>query len=157
MPVILTDRNLKAAMEGQRLRDVGPPDAGPPPKVTVQRDDALARILKMVPGEAAVAYTAALAIDPTSKYLPIAAFVLCAVLVPILVRRDGSKQIPPVSPEVGQYGFQMLAFATWAFSIGNPIAGLGVDIPRWIPALLTIFVPVFGGLLVGRPQPAAPT
>lgn len=164
MAVILTAENLQAARRasgrpGSNESDLGTgdkPGAGASP---AKPDDALAKILKMIPGEAAVAYTGALAIgteasDSTAKFMAPLVFVLCAVMVPFLINRDGARHTPPVEPEPAQHVFQLLAFVAWAFSIGNPIAGFGLTVPKWIPAVFAIFLPIFGGLIMGRKAPA---
>jgi hypothetical protein len=164
--VILTARNveearMRAAAEGGEGRpggkeaDLGGPSAAGGVAPAAKADDALAKILKMVPGEAAVAYTAGIAIgtqagDSTAKFLAPVVFVLCAIMIPFLIARDGARLSPPVKPERTQYLFQLLAFFAWAFSIGNPLAGLGVAVPKWIPSVFAIFLPVFGGLFLNR-------
>lgn len=161
MAIVLTARNLSDARglvderAAIRRADSGGEKALVEPPATPPPDDSLSKILKLVPGEAAVAYTAGLAIgtevgDTTAKYLPPAVFVLCAIMIPFLIARDGARQSPPVKPEPVQYLIQLLAFAAWAFSIGNPLAPAGVTVPKWIPALLAIFLPIIGGLVLDR-------
>jgi hypothetical protein len=144
-------------------RAAAPAPSATPAEAAAQPDDGLTRVMKLVPGEASVTYTAALAIstaisqnpsqDPTVKFLPPIAFLLSAVLVPLIIRRDGARNHPPVKPMFLQYVIQLVAFGTWAFAIGNPLAGFDVAIPKWIPALLTIFVPIFGAQLLRDPAP----
>jgi hypothetical protein len=165
MAVILTKKNLEEARVVKARPDsaeraaagAGVPVVAP----SGQPDDALTRILKLVPGEAAVAYTSALAVgsevgDKTAKYLPGVAFVLCALLVPLVIRRDALRHVPPVKPMAGQYVLQLLAFAAWAFSASNPLAAFDVTVPKWIPGLLVILVPAFGAMLWGESAPATP-
>jgi hypothetical protein len=137
-----------------KMANVATPDARASSAVTIQPDDALTRILKMVPGEAAAAYTMAMKISPgvedkTAKYLPVTALLVCACLVPILIYRDARRHVPPVEPMKAQYAIQLLSFAAWAFSISEPLKGFDVNVPMWIPALSVIFLPIFGGLIFG--------
>ena len=158
MAVILTRQNLAASRPQTGARGGGDENTvagldGTSEGVSAKPDDTVSKILKMVPGEVSAAYTAALALGDgksDADHLPIVAFVLCLILIPLLLIHDGKKYSPPVAPDPRQYVIQGLAFTAWAFSIRNPLAVWSIVVPVWIPALAMLFIPIFGGLIIGN-------
>lgn len=161
MSVILTKRNISRAIpalaSARRTSDTlgldtQKAEAQPPQGTGVEPkpDDSLTRIMKMIPGEATALYTAAVAIDQQSHALPIAAFVGCAVVVVLVIKRSGDQHNPPIEPEPMQYVFQLLAFTAWALAIRSPIAPY-VAIPDWVVPLVVLFIPVIGGFILRDP------
>src|SRR5262245_518681 len=126
------------------------------PSAETVPDDALARILKLIPGPAAVAYTAAMAtlassVEPSRRFVGPISFVLACLIVVLVIWREGRDHQPPVTPLKRQYAVQLVAFWAWAFTIRNPVEPWW-HVPTWIPALAVIFIPIFGALLLTSPK-----
>jgi hypothetical protein len=145
MGVLLTADNIRAAA----------PMAAAAPTVPLVPDDAVQRLVKLIPGEAAALYTAAVAMAD-ARALPPVAFVLALAVLLLSLRREGMVHTPPVKPPVQQYVFRSLAFAAWAFAIRNPLA-FAFEVPSWIPAVAIIFIPALGALVIGGDGDAAHT
>jgi hypothetical protein len=160
MAVILTRKNMADALPKQRsgknessltgISRAEPPE-GPTP------DDSIARIVKMLPGEATAAYTAALALVPNEPYVPLVAFALCGAIVVFALQQSGRRHSPPVKPETKQYVFQIAAFAAWAVAIKDPFTLLHFEVPKGVSGLAVLFIPVVGAYLMGSdPTPPVP-
>lgn len=146
MSVILTHGNIREAarVKLDEAQQQAEPRKAPVHAATqVRVDDRIDRILKLIPGEAAAAYTVACGLAKDEVYLPIAAFVLSTIVLTMTIRKAAANMIPPVKPEPRQYVLRFAAFVAWAFSIENPI-GHWVKIPDWIPMLGVLFIPILG-------------
>lgn len=149
MSVILTSNNIREATRtasSATQERAEPYKAEVHPTAEVRVDDMIDRILKLIPGEAAAAYTVACSLVKGDAYLPIVAFVLSAIVLILTIRRSAASLIPPVKPEPLQYVLRLAAFFSWAFAIENPIKHW-VTIPSWIPMLGILFIPIFGTFL----------
>jgi hypothetical protein len=152
MNVLLTHNNLRAARHAAApaAPELAPPP-GPPASATAQvtADDMIERILKLIPGEAAAAYTVACGLVTNDTYVPIVAFALSIAVLILTIRRSAASLVPPVKPEPLQYVIRIAAFVAWAFAIHNPLQRW-VTVPDWAPMLGVLFIPILGTLLFDR-------
>jgi hypothetical protein len=148
MIVILTKRNLAKARAVAGGTDEAQNKAMTTKAAALVPDGTRDRLLKLIPGEAAAAYTLACGFSTDSTYLPITAFFLSAFVLVLTIRISGKAFVPPIEPEPLQYVVRMAAFVAWAFAIRNPI-GPWFTVPAWIPAIAILFIPVVGAFLIG--------
>lgn len=150
MVVILTKRNLAKAVSAEKAAPPATAEvrARGPSAASLIPDDAKSKLLKLIPGEAAVLYTTACGFSAESAYLPLTAFILSGLVLILTIRTSGKSHVPPIEPEPLQYIVRMAAFVAWAFAIRNPLEHW-TSISVWVPALAVLFIPIIGSFLIG--------
>jgi len=122
------------------------------PRAAIRGESYLERVLKLVPAEVVTFYTLALSIlaSPGWKGWPLVLFTVGTILVPVLLYWDAARAGEAVP--VAQYVVRTLAFAAWAFMVGEPSAGWFRLDPRIAP-LLALLLPILGERIIARGRP----
>lgn len=134
-------------------RGRGAPGPGTPPPI---RETDLDRILKLIPSELLLFYTAvapAMA-DVSWQYFGISLVGIGAALVPLILYLDGRSTGQPAPWP--QYVVRTLAFVTCALAIAWPFPGWAARDLWWLRSLSVLAVPFAGALLLRERAPEDP-
>lgn len=112
---------------------------------TAPRESDLDRVLKLIPAEVISLYITARGLSDDTIVFPLVLFGLALALVPTILALDARRSRVPAPPL--QYVLRTLAFVVWAFAVGQPLAGVGVVVPDWVPGLLVLLIPILGARL----------
>jgi hypothetical protein len=129
-----------------RFRPVGSAQSASANGAPPVRSDPLDIVIKLIPSEVITLYTTALAFEGVreSRTAQLTLLAVGLALTPSILFLVGRRTHQPVA--LAQYVVRTLAFAAWAFAIGNPLAP-DKPIQAWIPGLAVLLLPLLGSLL----------
>lgn len=152
MPLALLRRPRRGAGADADPLDRGAPGARVPPILETDLD----RILKLIPSEILLLYTAVIpaSSDVAWPHFGLVLVGIGAALAPLILYLDGRSTGQPAPWP--QYVVRTLAFVACALAIAWPLPGWAAHDLRWLRSLSVLAIPFAGALLLRDRAPAGP-
>jgi len=153
MPLALLRRSPRGAgPAGADPPDTGPRSSGVPPI----RETDLDRILKLIPSELLLLYTAVAPTIADVTWRHFGLFLLGAgsALAPLILYLDGRSTGQPAPWP--QYIVRTLTFIACALAIAWPFAGGAAPELQWLRSFAVLAIPLVGALLLRERAPEGP-